>query len=198
MSFRLGRIRVELSFYFFALLAAFFCFEPDGAAGCGALAALLHESGHLAVMLLTPGCRIRRVHVGSCGVRIDTVCCPDSGWGMICVAGAACNILCAAISALLTGVLGSRFLSLLASSNLFLGVLNLLPVEPLDGGQLLRTLLLRRARAERVDTLCLICSLCALLPMLTVGLLVLMRTRYNFSLLLLGLWLLGGVVRDYV
>ena len=199
MSFRLGGIRFDLSYYFFALLAAFFILEPDNITACGALSAILHEAGHLAAMMIVPGASVERVTISACGLRITArFRYRQCGWGFVCIAGAAVNLLLSAFLLPAAALTGSRFLSVFASANICIGVLNLLPVEPMDGGQLLRALLLRIASPERADRVCFVVSLLTLVPLICAGLWLLMKTRFNFSLLLLGMWLLGGVLEEYI
>lgn len=198
MSFRLWGIRFDVSFYFFALLAAFFILEPDSVTACGAVAALLHEAGHLAAMLLVPGGEVERVCITACGLRITARLRGQyKGWLPVCIAGAAANLLTAAVTLPLGLAISSPFLTVLASANIFMGAVNLLPVEPMDGGQALRALMLRCCSPELADKICAAVSLTVLIPLIAVGLWLLMGTRYNFSLLFLGLWLLAGVLGEY-
>ncbi len=198
MKFRLWSIRFDVSFYFFALLAAFFVLEPDSITACGAAAALLHECGHLTAMLLVPGGHVEQVSVTACGLRIRArLLGQHKGWLPVCLAGAAANFLTAVITMPLGLLINSPFFAVLASANIFMGAVNLLPVEPMDGGQALRALMLRRYSPETADRICATVSLAVLIPLIAVGLWLLMRTQYNFSLLLLGLWLLGGVLGEY-
>ncbi len=198
MSFRLLGIRFDVSFYFFALLAVFFVLGPDSITRAGAIAALIHESGHLAATLLVPDGHVERVSVTACGLRIRARLRGSfKGWIPVCVAGAAANFLAAALlfPAALQG--SSRFMAVLASANICMGAVNLLPVEPMDGGQLLRAATLRCTSPRCADRICTAVSFAALIPLIACGLWLLMGTRYNFSLLLLGLWLLGGVLGEY-
>ncbi len=199
MSFRIGSIRVDVSYYFFALLTAFFLFEPDSATACGALAAVVHEAGHLIAMVAVPGASVERVTISACGLRITArLLGHQRGWAYICIAGAAVNLALFVLVIPFALILNSSFMSVLACANLCVGALNLLPVEPMDGGQLLRALLLRITSPENADRFCFTVSLLTLLPLISVGLWLLMKTRFNFSLLILGLWLLGGVLDEYV
>lgn len=199
MRFRVWGIRFEVSFYFFALLAAFFILEPDNITACGAIAAILHECGHLAAMLLVPGGHVERVSIGACGVRMTARLRGQfEGWIPVCIAGAAVNLFLAALFMPIAMVTKSHFLSVFASANICLGAVNLLPVEPLDGGQLLRAVMLRCVRPETADNICFALSVITLIPVICAGLWLLMGTRFNFSLLILGMWLLGGVLEEYI
>jgi len=199
LSFRLLGIRVDISFYFFALLTAFFILEPDSATACGALAAVLHEFGHLAAMLIVPGGKVERISITACGLKITARLCGQfKGWLPVCAAGAAANFIAAITFIPLTHIGSGNFASVFSSANICVGVINLLPIEPMDGGQILRTVLLRFTVPERADRICCAVSFSVLLPFLCAGLWLLMQTRYNFSLLFLGLWLFGSVIEEYL
>lgn len=198
MSFRIWGIRFDISFYFFALLSAFFIFEPDNITACGAIAAVVHEAGHLAAMLMVPGGHVERVSIGVCGVRITARLRGQyEGWVPVCIAGAGVNIIIAAVCMPLALLTKSHFLSIFGSANICMGAVNLLPVEPLDGGQLLRAIMLRHLSPELADRWCFWVSLLTLVPLVCVGLWLLFRTQYNFSLLILAVWLLSSVLEQY-
>ena len=77
-----------------------------------------------------------------------------------------------------------------AIANLMIGAMNLLPIDPLDGGQALHALLCLRLREETVARVGTAVSVLALLPLAIAGFLLLLRSRYNFSLLLVGCYLM--------
>jgi len=199
LTVRLCGIRIDVSYYFFALLTAFFLLEPDNITACGALSAIIHECGHLAAMLIVPGASVERVTVSACGLRIRArLLAPRKGWSIVCIAGAAANLLLAGLLLICAMVCDNRFLSVFASANICIGTVNLLPVEPMDGGQLMRALMLRIASPENADRICFLVSIVTLIPLVCAGLWLLMSTQFNFSLLLLSLWLLGGVLDEYL
>ena len=199
MSFRIKGIRFDVSFYFFALLTAFFLLEPDSITACGALAAAVHESGHLAAMLAFRGCRVEQVRIGVCGLCITANMRGNQrGWIPICVAGAAANLLLTLITLPLLCFSSGTFATAFASANMCIGIVNLMPVEPLDGGQLLRAILLRKTSPEQADKISFWVSIIFLTPFIIAGLWLLMKTRFNFSLLMLGLWLLAGILGEYI
>lgn len=183
----LGGCRLELNFSFFALLA--FCCLFAGFSG-GAflfLAVVLHEFFHLAVLFWFHA-PPRRVQISALGCRI--VMAPEirlSYWqnAIVSLAGPMGNLICFGIMALL-GNPGHAF----ARASLTLGVFHSLPIEPLDGGLALRAALCGLMDREKAGRIAFLLSLIFLLPLAVLGFLVLLRTRYNFSLLAMSLYLM--------
>ena len=189
---RRGGCRVRVDFLFFALLCAAALWARSGLLAAGLLSAALHEAGHLAAMALLPGQKPSEIRVTPFGIRIQRAPLADMTGGRLPVlaAGSATNLLLA--------LLTWRTLPRLAGLNLVMGLTNLLPVDSLDGGGIARILLerfLSDRAAERALTLL---SLGTLGLMSYAGVRVLFRTRGNFSLLALALWMLASLAKRLV
>ena len=65
-----------------------------------------------------------------------------------------------------------------------------LPIEPLDGGLALRYYLRGKYAQDKAEQISRIISLLFLIPLATLGFLVLLNTRYNYSLLAIALYLM--------
>lgn len=181
------RCRVEVRFSCFALLA-FCCIFTGMDGGASFLgAAALHEAAHLGVMWGL-GAPPERVVLSALGCRVEpgrNRPLPDRAQSLVSLAGPGVNLLAfLALAAL--GWAGHPF----ARANLALGLLHSLPVEPLDGGLALRYLLRDFFGAERAEQISRITSALCVFPLALLGFLVLLRTRYNYSLLALSLYLM--------
>ncbi|MBQ4313492.1 MAG: site-2 protease family protein [Clostridia bacterium] len=199
MSVTLGSCRIRISYYFFAMLAALCIADGGGIIICGIVAASIHELGHLAAMLIFSHAAPEVVDITPFGLRISL----RGGvflrrWMLVAIAGAVANMLCCALFGCLCTLWYSPFLIRLAAANLCLAIVNLFPVEPLDGGQLIRAMLDRVLSCEQAERASFIISVLFLLPLATAGLYVLIRSQGNFSLLLLSLWLLLSIIRKYI
>ncbi len=176
---------VTVSPLFFCLLAVLLLYEPKGiAAGCLA-ASLLHECGHLAVML-TRRTLPRRVTVGVFGMRIEkgtnlSLSLRDEF--LIAAGGPAVNFMCSAL--LLLSAKGYA-----AAVHFAMAALNMLPVFPLDGGVMLQCVLHRRLSPHKAETVLRVMSLCTVFPLGVVGFLVLIQSGYNISLLAVDVYLI--------
>lgn len=154
------------------------------------LACLTHELGHFvaAICLRLP---VDGLTVSAVGLELSIRRnCSYLGEFLLTAAGPAASIL---LTAALCGLSGEGS-SLLAGISLILGLFNLLPVQPLDGGELLRILLCQFLPPERADqaTLGVGSVVCALV--IAFGLVLVWKG--NPSLLIMGFWLTAGLVKN--
>lgn len=182
MSFTLNGCRITVSFYFAALVAAILIYDPGGLAFAGILAATLHESGHLAVMRIF---RVKPSLIRFTPFGIDlekSDCVGHSYWhdALISLAGPGVNIAAALLMRLLSVEAENPFLM----ANLVFALFNLLPVEPLDGGQALYSVLCTKFSAEQAAKAVSILSFLTLMPLAAAGFLILFHSPWNFALLL--------------
>ena len=145
MTFSIGTCRVTVGFLFVAMLAFFLLLDTDGMAGPGIAAAALHECGHLAV-LFAVGEPPKAIRLNPFGVEIVRRGEPRGYLreAAVDLAGPCVNLLVGGTCMLLLGTGAKKF----AIANLMIGAMNLLPIDPLDGGQALHALLCLRLREE--------------------------------------------------
>lgn len=169
------KCRVKISFYFFALLCLAASFDRSGIMVWGLLAALLHECGHVTAMLLLPGQAPREISVTPFGMKIDSspLAAFDKGSLPVLAAGSGVNFISAAVT--------FGFLPDFAAVSLVLGLFNMLPVENMDGGGILRIALERILSDNSADRVMKIISWVTLAAMLLLGIYVLVVTGYNFT-----------------
>ncbi len=178
-------ISVQISPLFFGLMAWLLIYEKKGlAAGCLA-ASLIHECGHLLMMFWrnSPPTAIR---VGPFGMRVERrETATLSFWDdlLIAAGGPLVNL----IFFVIFWFCGRETA---AAIHFVIAVLNLLPVEALDGGQMLQNLLYLKLSRETADRLLLFLSLAVILPLGVIGFWVLFQSGCNPSLLLVDLYLI--------
>ena len=182
-----GPCRMELSFSCFALLAFCCLFAGGTSSAVFLMAVLLHEFAHLIALFLlhAPPVRCRLSALG-CRLELDParpLSCKKSA--LVSLSGPGMNLLCF----LLCAAFGQG-LSKFGLANLALGAFHLLPVEPLDGGLALRAVLTEKLGGPAAGKLVAVCSVLVLFPLSVAGFLILLRTRYNFSLLALCMYLM--------
>ena len=107
-------------------------------------AAAIHEIGHVAAVFLT-GNRILHLRIGCRGAEITAEPMTSRQQILCSLAGPAASLLL---------VLLCHHFPAVAVCGLIQGIYNLLPVYPLDGGQVLQSLLLLFLQEEKVRSLC--------------------------------------------
>ena len=188
MNFTIRDFRLHISFFFLAALTFLLLTDRDGVALHGLLAAMIHESGHLLAMLLlrTPPAELRLCPFGIEIVKRESRANHYIEDAVISLAGPCANAVACAV-----------FLSLGQGENVFfaanflLAVLNLLPIEPLDGGQTLFSFLCLRHPLETAGKVIEVVSFVTLLPLSVLGFVVLVRSQHNFSLLLAACYMMA-------
>ena len=177
---RLASKRIQVDFLLFAAITFWILMDPNGLAFWGICAAVIHETGHI---LGITGCKrkITLVRFSILGAEI----CQEHYAGFnakqeifISACGPFFNFIFFAIFYFFQGECTP-----FGWSNLALGFVNLLPIEPLDGGNILY-LILCSFIPERVAIISIeILSFLFLLPLGILGFVILFRSTYNFSLL---------------
>lgn len=182
MSFRIADLRVYLGYEVVAAITAVLILDRENRVICCFAAALLHEIGHILMMRLT-GVRVRGLRLRLFDVLIEADA-PDSFRDdvLITLGGVTVNLILAAALAPV-----SMRLSL---PHLVLGVFNLLPVMSLDGGHLLSICLARRFSPRVCDAVIRVTTFVFMLPLMIAGIYILLNSGYNYSLLLISLYLL--------
>ena len=122
--------RIQVRDGFLVLMAALWCADESGVLPIFLLAAAVHECGHLFVIRLSGG-TVHALCLTACGAVLRCSL-PPSPFSRtaICLAGPAASF---ALTALANPLGAYR----LAGASALLGLFNLLPVPPLDGGMAL-------------------------------------------------------------
>ena len=124
------RGRVQVRDGFAVLLAALWCMDQTGVLPLFLLAAAVHEAGHLLILHLSGG-RLHRLVLTGCGAVLHCALPADRfACAAVCLAGPAASFA-------LTAAAGTAGAWRLAGASALLGLFNLLPMPPLDGGMAL-------------------------------------------------------------
>ena len=173
--------------------AAAYLLDTEGLFPYMLAASLFHELGHLLVILLC-GARLRRVEWCGFGflLRFDGLL-PYTHDALIAAGGAAMNLALALLCSFAAEHTAfAPALHLASGVNLLLGLFHLLPALPLDGGQVFLALLSCRLPEERAREITRRISLAIGMGLLVFGVYILLKTRYNISILALCGLIFGG------
>ena len=169
---------------FLLVMALLFYFDDQCLLPGFLLACAFHECGHWAAICLMGGA-VRELHLTAMGAELCLDRRKQMSYGgeiISALAGPFINCLLALLSAAKAPVFSGL--------NLILGLFNLLPVLPLDGGRLFYFLLALLCSEEQAERICRKLTMAVSLLIGAAGWIVLKESGYNFTLLLIAVWLL--------
>lgn len=181
MKFEICGIKFSAHFLVVSLMALCIISDTSLAVCVCFLSAVFHECGHLLAMLL---CRIkpRSITLRAFDIVIDAQI-NKSFWAdvFITLSGPFLNF----IFALIFMDISKRIFY----SNLVIGIFNLLPVKSFDGGHALYVFLARFMSEKCADIILKVITFIFLLVFFVFSILLLFECKYNYSLLLISLYL---------
>ena len=191
MQFKCREVTVSVGFPFAAAVTLMFLYDTSGTAVISVCAALLHEIGHL-LCLFWYGETPQSLKLGLAGMEIVRA----KGQKlsvyqeiMVSLAGPLVNLALFALLATLSGWGAGERLMEAAMVNFMLALFNLLPVSALDGGRAMYFFLCSLCTAPTAQRVVTVCSIVCLLPCAFIGFFLLLQSGYNFSLLLVTVYL---------
>lgn len=181
MTWRLGGVRVRVDYFGILIVTGMLLLDRSGCASAALAACCLHEGGHALAMT---ACKValREVRLCPWGIRMERAA-GERSRGIECLiaaSGPAVNLL----AALILWPASGRTAAVQAACGLF----NLLPLEGMDGGDLLRLCVLSRLPDRRADAVHTAVTLSVGLAAAALGIAVLFRAK-NPTLLLAALYL---------
>lgn len=196
MTFQLGKISFELSFPLVALMTAVIIFDTSMSVIICFAGVIAHETGHL-LALRHFGSYPKKIKLTLFDIAIidrKKITLSDKAELIITLAGVTVNFILAIISYFLLTVTKNPYIEIFFNTNLTLGLFNSLPIDSLDGGQALFILLSRKFSPFTSMKILDIISFIILIPVAVMGFLVLLQSKYNFTLLLTALYLIAIIL----
>ncbi len=190
MRIKIGRTTFTVGFPFAAAITLMLLLDESGTAVAALVCCILHETGHL-LCLFALSAPPERVTLGAFGMRIDKSSAELSYLyeTVTALAGPAINFLLALLLYIMSKIVNAPLLLTSAALNLCTGLFNMIPVEPLDGGRALKNALLIKFDEQRTERIINIVSLITLVPLTLGGIAVLKLSGYNFTLLLVCVYI---------
>ncbi len=185
LELRIGGVFCRFSLLFPAMVAVAVTLDPSVFSLWCLAASFMHEAGHF-IALLAFDCKPQRISIGLFGMRVEQDPAKRLGYrqnALVSLAGPAVNLVTFCILSFFHGNEAA------AMVHLVLGVFNLLPIEPLDGGQALYCLMVLRMEEETARKWVLRVSVITLFPIAAAGFFVLAMSGYNITLLAVSLYL---------
>lgn len=177
-------IQISVSVYFAAFVAAMLIIDTTGVSAIAFLSAILHEIGHL-IVIISFGMPPKSINFKATGMQIINRPDIDLSYSrdiIVCLAGPAINLF--------VFLIFFSIHELTAIINLFLALFNLLPVMHLDGGRAIYCFLCKVIDQHTAEIIINILSIAVIIPLTFLGIYVFLKTGYNFSLLMASIYLI--------
>lgn len=184
MTFAVKKTRISIDTLFAAAIVLLFVYDKSGSAQISLCAAFFHEFGHvlcLAAYKNPPA----EISFTPFGMKITRICSTDMSYkkeAAQALAGPAANLLLALSLGALQPIIGTMRMPIII--NVYMALFNLLPIEPLDGGNALYYLLCTKSGRINAEKITKITAACGLIPLAAGGVWLLAKSGYNFMLLL--------------
>lgn len=189
MIFRLGSIRIKLSFSFVALIALMMLVCDSEIVLCSFLSSVIHESGHLFFMCIMED-EPAKIEFSFFGMRISKASNFSTSYKneiVIALGGIIFNLIAGVLFYVVHKLSGKSELLIISVVNIVVAAVNSFPVCPLDSGRALRYLL----KYKEIDE-----SLFNVISCIFTGLFVFLSALYivlfgiNVSLIAVNLYLI--------
>ena len=186
MTIKFKETKIHISFFFGLTVALMGLFDKTGTVFLCLLSGILHEAGHLTVLFLSRE-KPKEIRITPFGMRIER---KDENFLSF-----RREILCAFAGPLVNISLWLIFKGTYFSEiNISIALLNLLPCEPLDGSKISENFLKLKTSKEKAEKISFIISCITVVPIMVSGILILIESRYNFSLLLISFYLIFFII----
>ncbi len=184
MNFRIGRVRIKISFLFFAMLTMLFVVDKKGIALITVVCVALHELGHIASLCLF-GSQPDGIVFGIFGIRIqqNRYILSEFRQTVVVLCGPLVNLALFAVFLLANIIFQKQILLLISAVNLVMGVFNLLPIMPLDGGRILLSVLSFFFAEKTVRRIMRVICIVLLFALISAGVFLAVKTGLNISLI---------------
>ncbi len=195
MKFSFLKIRFEISYLLLSILAIVVITERFCNFFWCIGAVIVHELGHITPMCIF-GYRPEKIKISVFEISIsDNSRHKRSFWQnfFIILFGPFINFICF-ISFYLLYLYGKDFYLPIAIANLSVGLFNFMPVLSLDGGQLLYLVLCRKITESNAERAVDILTFIFIFPLFALGFLLLFKSKYNFSLLFVCVYLIFSLI----
>ena len=191
-------IKLNSNFYFVVIITLMLVIDRSYYFILGMLFAVMHELGHVMTILLKKS-RVNKIKFGL--INIDMVYDSSSFSNinykdelLIYISGSLVNFMLCLIFIFIYYVINIYFFKIIAYQNFFIGTVNLLPIESLDGHRILSVILSRKFDINICEKILNIVSVIFLVPVSVLGIIILVKSKYNFSLLIFGVYLFSRII----
>lgn len=195
MKLELGKTELKINVSFAAAVTLMLILDESGVCAVALLCCIVHELGHI-MCLLVMGEQPKLIELSFYGIKLErrqTAGIKSIAEIAVYASGPAVNLIFSAALFLISeAVQGIRTAAVIS---LGVGLFNLIPCRPLDGGNILFAAICRHADEERSKRICRMISASLLLLIGIVGCRLLIKNK-NFTLLGVGIYLAAALLFD--
>lgn len=189
--------KVQVSSGFILLVALLLMFDNTGILLLLAISMAIHELGHyIAIKAFGGSITSLRFEFVGLEMQCDNTNVPYWGEMIIAVSGPMFSFLLAYGAALFGKLHASQDAYYLAGVSFILGLFNSMPVKQLDGGRTLYMLLAWLFGINIAEIVVCAVSCMTIFLLLLAGMMLLIVTRWNFTLLVFAVWLLRSYCKN--
>ena len=189
MRFRIFNTEINISVFFPILVCFMLIVDTTGFMSASLFAVAVHEAGHLIIMRIMK-CPPAKIEVSFAGVLISGRYMTDRRENLLILAGGPlANIAAALVFFVLYSVSGKMILAADTVVEAAYAAINLVPVKGLDGGSITEEILDVILGTERSRLIMSVLSVLIAAMTVIAGITLIIKSRNNPSLLLLGIYL---------
>ena len=193
MNFKLSNCIIKINFSFLLLLTLALYLNKKNFLLL-IISAVIHELSHVVAMLLVK-IPIREINVSAFDFEIKKNIEDTNKTFFVLIAGPICNLLIFLLFFMFRStIFFNDTFKIFFINNLFLFLLNILPIYSLDGGQILYYFLTKKLDIVKSNKILDVLSFTFSLVLIALGVYILIKSRYNYSLLFLGLYLMFTII----
>ena len=186
-------IRINISFA--AIITLMLIIDESGICALALFCCVFHEAGHI-LCLWAMGEKPERIVFSFYGIKLERL--PTASHGrineiIIFASGPFANFVLSLFLILISAM--NETLKTWALISLITGLFNLIPIRPLDGGNILFSVLCGTMKTEMAEKICNAVSIAVTIPLLLSGIPAAAKTG-NFSLLASALYLTGAGISE--
>lgn len=191
MAFNVFGIRVEITFLFVAFVAFILSLKAPSNVLITVLSSLIHESGHLIMMILI-GNKPKKIRFELTGINIirnQKIGISSKNEVLISLGGPIANAIIFVFCCILLCFYNNDSIMTFACINLILMTFNLLPVKRLDGGSGLYYLLMQIFDISLSSRILKVTSIIFISIIFIWGIYVFVASKYNISIIMIAIFL---------
>ena len=187
MKLDFGKTALKINVSFAVAVTLTLIIDESGVGAIALLCCIIHEAGHI-ICLLILGEKPKKIELSFYGIKLERY--PMSGQNTACelavyISGPGANLIFSALLFLLSNISASMRNAAIIS--LCVGIFNLIPCKPLDGGNILYVLLCRNTKQRTAEKICLFVSVAVFVPLIICGFCFL-KINHNITLLAVALY----------